>query len=76
MKYVYIQLYNSYRNYFTKFLKCTQFTRYTCFNIFLNTIKDSYTSLISKSLLCFIIPRGNCLSALFYFLAKYKLKWF
>lgn len=61
MKYAYIQLYNSYRNYPTKFLKYTQFTRYTRFNIFLNTKKDSYTSLMDKRLLpfYFIIPLNS-----------------
>lgn len=77
MKYDYIQLYNSYRNYPTKFLKYTQFTRYTCSNICLNTKKTAIPVLISKSLLlfCLIIPfnlNGKPISNVL-FSAKYKL---
>lgn len=77
MKYVYIQLYNLYRNY-PKFLKYTQFTKVYIFHISEHK-KDSYTSLTSKSLLsfCLIIPlRSNgkpLRDALFS--AEYKLKF-
>lgn len=79
MKYVYIQLYNLYRNY-PKFLKYTQFTKVYIFQTyFLNTKKDSYTSLMSKSLLsfCLIIPLSSNGKPLrdALFSAKYKLKF-